>query len=33
MLTNAFVVERPDGEVIGYNCRVTRQKQADRKSK
>ena len=25
MLTNAFVVERPDGEVIGYNCRVTRQ--------
>lgn len=25
MLTNAFVVERPDGEVIGYNCRVTLQ--------
>lgn len=25
MLTNAFVVEQPNGEVIGYNCRVTRQ--------
>lgn len=24
MLTNAFVVERPDGEVKGYNCQVTR---------
>lgn len=25
MLTNAFVVERADGEVTGYNCQVTRQ--------
>lgn len=25
MLTNAFIVERPDGEVVGYNCKVTRQ--------
>ena len=25
MLTNAFVVERADGTVVGYNCRVTRQ--------
>lgn len=25
MLTNSFVVEQPNGEVIGYNCRVTRQ--------
>lgn len=25
MLTNAFVVERADGEVVGYNCQVTRQ--------
>lgn len=25
MLTNAFVVERQDGTVAGYNCRVTRQ--------
>ena len=25
MLTNAFVVERADGAVVGYNCRVTRQ--------
>lgn len=25
MLTNAFIVERPTGEVVGYNCRVTRQ--------
>lgn len=24
MLTNAFVVERADGTVVGYNCRVTR---------
>ena len=24
MLTNAFVVERADGSVVGYNCRVTR---------
>lgn len=23
-LTNAFVIERPDGEVVGYNCRVVR---------
>lgn len=23
MLTNAFIVERPDGTVAGYNCRVT----------
>lgn len=25
MLTNAFVAERADGEVTGYNCQVTRQ--------
>lgn len=25
MLTNAFVLERENGEVIGYNCQVTRQ--------
>lgn len=25
MLTNAFVVERPNGEVKGYNCRITHQ--------
>ncbi|MDE5759396.1 MAG: hypothetical protein K2I11_00190, partial [Bacteroides sp.] len=25
MLTNAFIIERPDGEVTGYNCQVTRQ--------
>ena len=25
MLTNAFVIEREDGEVIGYNCQVIRQ--------
>lgn len=25
MLTNAFIIERPDGEVAGYNCQVTRQ--------
>lgn len=24
VLPNAFVVERPDGTVVGYNCRVTR---------
>ena len=24
VLTNAFVIERPNGEVVGYNCRVTR---------
>lgn len=24
MLTNAFVVERADGSVVGYNCRMTR---------
>lgn len=24
MLTNAFVIERADGEVIGYNCQVSR---------
>lgn len=24
MLTNAFIVERPDGSVVGYNCTVTR---------
>ncbi len=24
MLTNAFVVERADGTIVGYNCRVTR---------
>lgn len=24
MLTNAFVVERPDGQVVGYNCHVER---------
>lgn len=23
-LTNAFVIERPDGQVIGYNCRVVK---------
>lgn len=25
MLTNAFVVERPDGSIVGYNCTATRQ--------
>lgn len=25
MLTNAFIVERSDGTVVGYNCQVTRQ--------
>lgn len=25
MLTNAFVIERENGEIIGYNCQVTRQ--------
>ncbi|MCD7926087.1 MAG: hypothetical protein LUI85_15950 [Bacteroides sp.] len=25
MLTNAFIVERANGEIIGYNCHVTRQ--------
>ena len=25
MLTNAFIVERNDGTVVGYNCQVTRQ--------
>ena len=25
MLTNAFIIERPDGTVKGYNCTVTRQ--------
>lgn len=25
MLTNAFVVERADGKIAGYNCQVTRQ--------
>lgn len=25
MLTNAFVVEREDGKIAGYNCQVTRQ--------
>ena len=25
MLTNAFVVEQPNGELKGYNCRITRQ--------
>lgn len=25
VLTNAFVVERSDGEIVGYNCQVTRQ--------
>ncbi len=24
VLTNAFVVERPDGDFVGYNCRVSR---------
>lgn len=23
VLTNAFVIERPNGEVVGYNCRVS----------
>lgn len=26
MLTNAFIVERPNGEIAGYNCQVTRQR-------
>ena len=25
MLTNAFVIERADGKIAGYNCQVTRQ--------
>lgn len=24
LLPNAFIIERPDGEIVGYNCRVTR---------
>lgn len=25
MLTNAFIIEQPDGKIKGYNCQVTRQ--------
>ena len=25
MLTNAFIVERPDGSVVGYNCTIEKQ--------
>lgn len=25
MLTNAFIIERENGEILGYNCQVTRQ--------